>query len=73
MRSVRIAETNVLGYTIERVDEYDDVGLLRSMRHEVLCPLTGTVLASHTTRRAAERFVVARELRRPDANQGLAA
>jgi hypothetical protein len=67
MRSMRIAESNVLGYQIERVDEYDDVGLLRSMRHEVLCPQTGSVLASHTTRRAAERFVVARELQRPGA------
>jgi hypothetical protein len=73
MRSMRIAEINVLGYNIERVDEYDDVGLLRSMRHEVLCPQTGTVLASHATRRAAERFVIARELCRPVANQGLAA
>jgi hypothetical protein len=67
MRSMRIAESNVLGYQIERVDEYDDVGLLRSMRHEVLCPQTGVVLASHATRRAAERFVVARELHRPGA------
>jgi len=73
MRSMRIAETNVLGYSIERVDEYDDVGLLRSMRHEVLCPQTGAVLASHTTRRAAERFVIAHELHRPIASQGLAA
>jgi hypothetical protein len=63
MRSMRTAETNVLGYNIERVDEYDDVGLLRSMRHEVLCPQTGAVLASHKTRRAAERFVIAHELR----------
>lgn len=38
MRSVRFTETKVLGYSIERVDEYDDVGLLRSMRREVLCP-----------------------------------
>ncbi len=62
MRSIRVAETKVLGYSIERVDEYDDVGLLRSMRHEVLCPQTGAVLASHASRRAAERFVIAREL-----------
>jgi hypothetical protein len=73
MRSTRTAEINVLGYNIERVDEYDDVGLLRSMRHEVLCPRTGAVLASHITRRAAERFVIACELRRPVANPGLAA
>jgi hypothetical protein len=73
MRSMRVAEINVLGYNIERVDEYDDVGLLRSMRHEVLCPQTGAVLASHKTRRAAERFVIARELRSPIPSQGLAA
>ena len=62
MRSMRFAKTKVLGYHIERVDEYDDVGLLRSIRHEVLCPQTGAVLASHVSRRAAERFVIAREL-----------
>ena len=76
MRSTRTAETNVLGYNIERVDEYDNVGLLRSMRHEVMCPQTGAVLASHKTRRAAERFVIARELHGPVAGQsprGLAA
>ena len=62
MRSKRIAETKVLGYNIERIDEYDEVGLLHSMRHEVLCPDTGVVLASHVNRREAERFVIAREL-----------
>jgi hypothetical protein len=62
MRSIRVTETKVLGYSIECVDEYDDVGLLCSMRREVLCPQTGAVLASHASRRAAERFVIAREL-----------
>jgi hypothetical protein len=62
MRSIRVTESKVLGYNIERVDEYDDVGLLRSMRHEVLCPQTGAVLASHASKRAAERFVIAHEL-----------
>ena len=76
MRSMRTTGINVLGYNIERVDEYDDIGLLRSMRHEVLCPQTGVVLASHKTRRAAERFVIARELRGPivgEPPRGLAA
>jgi hypothetical protein len=63
MRSKRVAEMMALGYNIERVDEYDDIGLLRSMRYEVLCPVTGAVLASQVTRRAAERFVIKRELR----------
>jgi len=62
MRSMRVAESKVLGYSIERVDEYDEIGLLRSKRHEVLCPQTGAVLASHATRRAAERYVIACEL-----------
>jgi hypothetical protein len=62
MRSMRVAEMMALGYNIERVDEYDDIGLLRSMRYEVLCPVTGAVLASQITRRAAERFVIKREL-----------
>ena len=77
MRSIRVMESKVLGYNIERVDEYDDVGLLRSMRHEVLCPQTGAVLASHASKRAAERFVIARELHYATSpgqpSQGLAA
>lgn len=62
MRRMRTPETTVLGYRIERVDEYDDVGFLRSMHHQVLCPQSGALLASLATRRAAERFVVVREL-----------
>lgn len=63
MRAVRTMEATVLGYTIERLDEYNDTGLLQSMRHEVLCPHTGAVLGSYPSRHAAERFVVAHELR----------
>ncbi|MDR3389783.1 MAG: hypothetical protein P4L92_22310 [Rudaea sp.] len=77
MRSIRVTETKVLGYSIERVDVYDDVGLLRSTRHEVLCPQTGAVVGSHTSRREAERFVIALELNGSAATghsrQGLAA
>jgi len=63
MRSLRIAESSVLGYRIERLDEYDDNGLLRSMRYEVLCPHTSKVLASHPSLRSARRHVILHELR----------
>ena len=63
MRSMRSIESSVLGYGIERLDEYDDTGLLRSMRYEVMCPQTGAVLASHPSLRAARRQVILLELR----------
>jgi hypothetical protein len=63
MRSLRCTETQVLGYRIERLDEYDDAGLLHSMNYEVLCPRTGAVLASVANAQAAKRFVILHELR----------
>jgi hypothetical protein len=63
MRSARIHELNMLGYAIERLAEFDDTGLTRSIRYEVMCPETGAVLASQPSLRAARRFVIARELR----------
>lgn len=63
MRSLRCTEAQVLGYTIERLDEYDDTGLLHSMNYEVLCPRTGAVLASLANAQAAKRFVILHELR----------
>jgi hypothetical protein len=60
---MRIAESSVLGYGIERLDEYDETGLLYSIRYEVMCPYTGTVLGSYPTLRAARRRVILRELR----------
>jgi len=62
MRSMRSIETRMLGYTIERLDEYDDTGLLRSIRFEVLCPRSGAVLASHPSMRAARKYVIVQEL-----------
>jgi len=62
MRSVRTQESMMLGYAIERLAEFDDAGLTRSIRYEVMSPETGAVLASLTSLRAARRFVVAREL-----------
>jgi len=63
MRSLRCTEAQVLGYRIERLDEYDDAGLLHSMNYEVLCPRTGAVLASLANAQAAKRFIVLHELR----------
>jgi hypothetical protein len=63
MRSMRIAESSVLGYPIERLDEYDDTGLPCSIRYEVMCPYTGMVLGSYPTLRAARRRIILRELR----------
>ena len=63
MRCFRSSESSVLGYRVERVDEYDEMGMLRSMRYEVMCPFTGVVLGSHPSLRAARKHVVLHELR----------
>jgi hypothetical protein len=59
---MRTLETRMLGYAIERLDEFDDHGLPRSVRYEVLCPHTQAVLASRATLREARRFVLVHEL-----------
>jgi hypothetical protein len=63
MRCLRIAESQVLGYWIERAEEYDDLGLLQSIHYEVLCPRTSAVLGSYSSVRAARRHVIVHELR----------
>ncbi|MGA9334655.1 MAG: hypothetical protein WBV39_10300 [Rudaea sp.] len=63
MRSNRTQQTTILGHTIERIDEYDDVGLSTNTRYEVMCPYTGAVLTSRANLRAARRYVILRELR----------
>ena len=63
MRCLRHSQATVLGYRIERLDEYDDTGLLRSIRYEVICPHSGTVLGSHASMRAAQKHVILHELR----------
>lgn len=63
MRSQRISESKVLGYDINRLDEYDDSGLLHSTRYEVMCPRRGAMLASFPGLRAARRYVLVHELR----------
>ena len=63
MRCIRHPQSPVLGYRIDRLDEYDDNGLLRAMRYEVLCPQTGAALGSHASLRAAHKHVILHELR----------
>ncbi|HST28214.1 MAG TPA: hypothetical protein VLK26_07575 [Rudaea sp.] len=63
MRCKRYPETRVFGYAIERLDEYDETGLPRSSRFEVLCPKTGAVLAAFDDANSAKRFAIVHELR----------
>jgi hypothetical protein len=63
MRCKRYPETRVFGYLIERLEEYDDTGLPRAPRFEVLCPKTGTVLGAFDEAQAAKRFAIVYELR----------
>lgn len=63
MRSERTPESTVLGYRIERLDEYDENGLHAGSRYEVICPHSGNVLVSLSSLRAARRYVLAHEMR----------
>jgi hypothetical protein len=63
MRSKRCLETRMLGYKIERLDEYDDAGPPFSTRFEVLCPRSGAVLGDFADVGEAKRFVLVHELR----------
>ncbi|MEO8802937.1 MAG: hypothetical protein ABI304_07325 [Rudaea sp.] len=63
MRSIRTRQNTILGHSIERIDEYDDVGLVANVRYEVMCPYTGAVLTSRASLRAAKRYVILHELR----------
>jgi hypothetical protein len=62
MRSVRSVICMMLGYSIERLDAYDDRGLSISIRFEVRCPHTGLVITSSATLRAARQCIIGREL-----------
>ena len=63
MRSVRSVETQVLGYLIERLDQYDATGMLQSHAFEIQCPHTGRKLGRHANLRMAKRAVILHELR----------
>jgi hypothetical protein len=62
MRSVRSIIYRMFGYSIERVDEYNDAGLPTAIRYETRCPYTSLVIASCRTLQAAQQCVIAREL-----------
>ncbi|HTI95081.1 MAG TPA: hypothetical protein VL425_01055 [Rudaea sp.] len=63
MRCKRYPETRIFGYAIERLEEYDETGLPRAPRFEVLCPKTGAVLAAFDDANSAKRFAIVHELR----------
>ena len=63
MRSNRIRQATVLGHSIERIDEFDEMGLASNVRYEVMCPYTGAVMTGRATLRAAKRYVILHELR----------
>lgn len=62
MRSVRSVETKVLGYVIERLDQYDVGGDLQSRQYEIQCPHTGNRIGRHANLRMAKRAVILHEL-----------
>lgn len=63
MRCKRFPESRVFGYAIERLEEYDETGLPRPLRFEVMCPKTGVVLGAFDDSQAAKRFAIVHELR----------
>jgi hypothetical protein len=62
MRSIRSVIYRMFGYSIERLDEYNDAGLPTSVRYEARCPYTDHVITSSPTLKAARQCVIAREL-----------
>jgi hypothetical protein len=62
MRDQRHTEVNVLGYRIERVRQFDDVGNIATQWYEVLAPESDTVLGTFAHRAEAEREIITREL-----------
>jgi len=59
---MRTTETIMLGYTIERVDCYDAVGLLQDTSYDVLGTNKHTVISNHPSLHSAQNFVLSREL-----------
>ena len=62
MRKVRTFLGRMLGYTLERTETYNDVGLPTLIRFEVRCPHTGFVISSSPTLASARQCVIGREL-----------
>jgi hypothetical protein len=59
---MRTKETVMLGYTIERVDSYDAVGLLQDTSYDILGANGNAVIGSHPNLRSAQNFVLWHEL-----------
>jgi hypothetical protein len=62
MRSLRVTEKIMLGYSIERVENYDEIGLLQETQYEILSSATGEVVGFKDTLRGAQNLVIEREL-----------
>jgi len=62
IRNVRSVEAQVLGYVIERLEQYDSAGSLQSTQYVVQCPHTGNRFGQHSNLRMAKRFVIMHEL-----------
>jgi len=70
MHALRNTEVNVLGYRIDHVRARhvlpDPLEANRAMEfddwREVLCPVSGEVLATFSSRAEAERYIIDREL-----------
>ena len=63
MRSTRRKETQVLGYLIERIDQFGDDGLMQARCYEIRCATSGATIGQQPSLRAARRMVVLHELR----------
>ena len=50
MRSNRTRQTTILGHVIERIDEFDELGLSTNVRYEVMCPYTARSYQSRNLR-----------------------
>jgi hypothetical protein len=73
MHDKRKTEVNVLGYRIERVQQFNEHGDIAAHWYEVLAPGSTRVLGTFAHRAEAEREIVSRELRaiqRPAAYPG---
>lgn len=66
MHALRNTEVNVLGYRIDHVRAQhvlsDPLAMQFDDWREVLCPVSGDVLATFSSRAEAERFIIDREL-----------
>jgi hypothetical protein len=62
MRNKRHLEVNVLGYRIERIQQFDSHCVVTTQWYEVLAPYSNDVLGHFAHRAEAERDIISREL-----------